>query len=89
MSAVDRMPVSWRAEYVKLCASLRNAREDLSLSQDKVSAKIGVGLRTLVRWEAGETSPDAMQLFRWADIVGVEITCVFHSPKTAQSEAAA
>lgn len=84
-SAIERTPPSWRGEYLSLCRRLRSAREAAGLSQDKVSARIGVGLRTLVRWEAGETSPDAMQLFRWADVVGLSLTS---APKVAHLQAA-
>lgn len=84
MNAAHRMPADWQKEYVKLCGSLRNARLALGLSRDRVSARIGASLRTFARWEAGETSPDALQLFRWADVVGVEITSVWHAPKMAR-----
>lgn len=85
MTGADQPRRSWRAEYLALAASLVAARHALVLSQDRVSARIGVGRRTFQRWEAGEASPDAMQLFRWADIVGISITS---APNLAQSIAA-
>lgn len=76
---------SWRGEYLSLCRSLIAARTAARMSQDRAAILVGVARRTFQRWESGEGSPDAMQLFRWADIVGISITS---APKLAHATAA-
>lgn len=62
------------SNYLRLTVMLREQRKARSLTQLNVSLAVGVNHRTIVRWEAGETVPDAMQLFRWSSVVGLEIT---------------
>lgn len=85
MTASPRPLRSWRGEYLALCSDLIRARVALGMPQDRAAALIGVGRRTFQRWETGESSPDALHLFRWSDIVGISITS---APKLAPPIAA-
>lgn len=71
--------------YLRLTVMLRERRKALKMTQQDVAHRVGASLRTLVRWEAGETVPDAMQLFHWADMVGVEITPILTQSGKAAS----
>lgn len=85
MTGATAQARSWRGEYLALCQALIAARAARGMSQDRVAASLGVGRRTVQRWEAGEASPDALHLFRWADLVGISITS---APKMAHATAA-
>ena len=40
---------------------VRNARKQLALSQPAFGKLLGVSKRTIVRWEAGDTSPTQLE----------------------------
>lgn len=63
----------WRRRYMATTGHLLQGRQRAKLTQDQVAGRIGVSRRTFQRYESGELVPDAMQLFRWAGVVGVEI----------------
>lgn len=64
----------WRTRYMALQGHLIRGRERAGLSQGYLASVLGVSLRTFQRWEGGETGPDPEILFKWADLVAVEIT---------------
>lgn len=70
-TARPRERSGWQSNYMALTRDLVFARKAAGLSQGRASVRIGVARRTFCRWEAGETVPDAMRLFRWADVVGL------------------
>lgn len=45
---------------------LKNERERLDLTQPRVGDLLGVGKTTVIRWEKGESAPDAVQLSAFA-----------------------
>lgn len=74
MSSVrPRERSGWQSNYMALTRDLVCARKAAGLSQGRASIRIGVARRTFCRWEAGETVPDAMRLFQWADVVGITL----------------
>lgn len=69
--------------YLNLTVQLRRGRKLAKVNQDGAALRIGVSRRTFQRWEDGEAMPDALQLFRWASLVGVEIASrLTHETKT-------
>lgn len=65
--------VSWKLAYTRLLGQLRQGRMKAGLSQSDIADRLVIGRRTFQRWEASECVPNAIQLFRWADVVGVSI----------------
>lgn len=63
----------WRPAYLAVLADLRRARAASGLTQAEVAARLGIHMRTLRRWENGESDPPAHMLFRWAAFVGVVV----------------
>jgi transcriptional regulator with XRE-family HTH domain len=55
----------------KVMAELVRLREKQSLSQEEAARRIGIGLRQLQRWEAGESMPRATNLAQAALAYGV------------------
>lgn len=63
-------PRGWKTSYLALIRLLTR-REALDISQQDLADHLGVGRRTLQRWEHGEAEPPAMRLFQWAARLGV------------------
>lgn len=74
--------VDWKTSYLALAGLLVRRREALGLSQEDVAKELGVGRRSLQRWEAGDAEPPAKRMFQWAGLLGVSI-----APDVAQSRA--
>lgn len=78
--------MSAASNYMALTGQLRRGRRLNDETQADMARMIGVSRRTFQRWEDGEAMPDALQLFRWAALVGVEIASVLtheEKPKAA------
>lgn len=45
-----------------LGAQIRKAREDAGFRREEMAVNLGVGLRTIQRWETGETAPSIKRL---------------------------
>lgn len=73
MNTPARAPTTWSASYLTLVSLLVCRREALRTSQEDLAAQLGVGRRTLQRWEHGEAEPGGMRLFQWAAALGVSI----------------
>lgn len=52
--------------------SLKAARVNAGLTQREAAERIGVDVSTIVKWEAGKTSPKATQLQKLCDVYGVD-----------------
>lgn len=63
-------------------ARLKEERERLGLTQQTFSALAGAGKRTLITWESGETSPNAVQLSALA-AAGVDALYLLTGNRTA------
>jgi len=70
----------WKSSYLALTTLLMRRREELGISQEALAALLGIGRRTLQRWESGEAEPPGMRMFQWAGVLGVRI-----APDVAQS----
>ena len=75
-------PLNWKASYLALVMLLARRRTEWGLSQETLAKHLGIGRRTLQRWESGEADPPAKRLFQWAARLGVAI-----APDVAQSAA--
>lgn len=53
---------------------LRQARADKGLTQAQLATILGVGIRTVARWEAGDSVPNATQLGALFILLGVGVT---------------
>ena len=53
--------------------SLCRIRHEKKLSQDVLASQIGVTRQAFNNWEGGVNAPTAMNLFKWADALGVEL----------------
>jgi len=60
-------------------------RIDLGLTQGAAAARIGVGVRTLNRWETRNAEPKALELFRWCSAMGVKLLPEVASPSDAMA----
>lgn len=52
---------------------IKNLRESKGLSQDRLSQELGINLRTLQRWESGETAIRSKNINRIADYFNVTV----------------
>ena len=51
---------------------LREARENKSMDQATLAAKVGIVTRTLQRWEKGEQVPDGLYITKIAKVTSVQ-----------------
>ncbi|WP_339379261.1 helix-turn-helix domain-containing protein [aff. Roholtiella sp. LEGE 12411] len=56
------LPTMELRKPLKISDLIRELRQQLDLSQEKFAAKLGVSLRTVNRWENGNTVPSPMAL---------------------------
>ena len=57
--------------------SLKAARVNAELSQQKVANEMGISKSTLISWEKGRTSPDVLQTKKLCKIYGMSIDDIF------------
>lgn len=53
---------------------IAGCRVEQELTQREVAAKVGVSVRTVQRWEAGESRPQNAHLLRLARLLGLDPT---------------
>lgn len=51
---------------------IRSAREALAMSQTDLAREVGVNLRTVMRWESGESRPRNRHLLRLCRVLGID-----------------
>ena len=68
--------IAWKASYLTCVGQLISRRRALGWSQEKLSQRLGVSYRTAQRWENGESSPTAPELFWWASVLNISITSI-------------
>jgi len=61
----------WGSDMAK---SIGSARAALGLTQAELARRVKVDVRTLARWEAGETHPTSRNLKRLARALGVSLS---------------
>jgi len=72
------MSASWRMSWMLLQGQLMRGRKARGWSQADLAARLGVGRRTIQRWEDGTADCSSEDLFRWSSAVGVSIISVAH-----------
>ncbi len=65
--------------------SLKAARVNAELTQEKAAKLIGIDKKTLINWEKSKTSPDLFQMKKMCNIYGVTIDDIFLKPKSTLS----
>lgn len=68
-------------EYIMISDRLKNERERLKLTQPEFAEASGVSKRTVIEWEKGNTSPNAVQLSSLSG-VGVDVQYVLTGEKS-------
>ncbi|WP_228350837.1 MULTISPECIES: helix-turn-helix domain-containing protein [Limnobaculum] len=68
-------------EYIMISDRLKNERERLRLTQPEFAEASGVSKRTVIEWEKGNTSPNAVQLSSLSG-VGVDVQYVLTGEKS-------
>lgn len=53
--------------------NLRNIRKEKGFSQEQLATRLNIVRQTVSKWEKGFSVPDAEQLVRLADILGVQV----------------
>ena len=71
---------------MRLQGQLLSRRQVLKLSQPQLADRLGISLATMKRWESGHVTPSAMNLFQWADALGIEITSTSAAGVTSDTE---
>ncbi len=69
--------------------TLTNLRLSKKLSQEKLAALIGVARKTILRWEAGQGTPKALQAKQLAKALGCSIGDVITAIEQAKDKGAA
>ena len=62
---------------LKFAETLRKLREENKLSQAQLGKRVFVNHSTIARWENGTRQPDAMMIFRLANVFGVDANMLF------------
>jgi transcriptional regulator with XRE-family HTH domain len=59
--------------FTELVKTIKERREALQVTQDRLAELSGVGLRTLKQFESGKGNPTLMTLQKLADVLGMEV----------------
>lgn len=65
----------------ELVRTLKQRREVLSVTQDRLAELSGVGLRTLKALESKKSNPTLETLTKLAEVLGMELKLVVKKPK--------
>lgn len=66
----------YSAEYQRLCAVLRELRQEAGLTQVQVAAELGVPQSFVSKYESGERRLDVIELGHVARVLGVSVRVV-------------
>lgn len=66
----------YSAEYQRLCALLRQLRQEAGLTQVQVAAELGVPQSFISKYESGERRLDVIELGHVAQALGVTVRAV-------------
>lgn len=66
--------------------TLKALRVNAGLTQKQAASKVGVAPATLIRWEAGKTSPTVQQVADLAELYGCELSDIFMPSMLTKSE---
>ena len=59
--------------FKELIRTIKERREALQVTQDRLAELSGVGLRTIKQFESGKGNPTLMTLQKIADVLGLEV----------------
>jgi transcriptional regulator with XRE-family HTH domain len=59
--------------FSDLIKILKERREELQVTQEKLAELSGVGLRTLKQFESGKGNPTLLTLQKLSDVLGMEV----------------
>lgn len=76
------------SDWGQLRKKLFRRRETMGLRQSDVADRGGFGLRSLERWENGDSEPGTFNLFLWCSVLGVRLTPVLDDLPVAESKSA-
>ena len=83
MSAVaERVPVRRKVTPVQFGARLRELREAAGLTLRDMAARVGKSYATVSQWEAGNTSPNFVDVVKIAAVLGQPVDAFAVIPTT-------
>jgi transcriptional regulator with XRE-family HTH domain len=59
--------------FKELIRTIKERREALQVTQERLAELSGVGLRTIKQFESGKGNPTLMTLQKIADVLGLEV----------------
>ena len=59
--------------YIELIKTIKERREALQVTQERLAELSSVGLRTLKQFESGKGNPTLFTLHKIADVLGMEV----------------
>jgi transcriptional regulator with XRE-family HTH domain len=59
--------------FVELIKTIKERREALQVTQERLAELSGVGLRTLKQFESGKGNPTLLTLQKISDVLGMEV----------------
>jgi transcriptional regulator with XRE-family HTH domain len=59
--------------YTELIKTIKERREALQVTQERLAELSGVGLRTLKQFESGKGNPTLLTLQKISDVLGMEV----------------
>lgn len=59
--------------FTELIKTIKERREVLQVTQEKLAELSGVGLRTLKQFESGKGNPTLLTLQKISDVLGMEV----------------
>ena len=66
--------------FKKIIKDIKERREVMNVTQEKVAELAGVGLRTLKQLEGGKGNPTLQTLQKIADVIGMEVCLQVKKP---------
>ena len=59
--------------YTELVKTIKERREALQVTQERLAELSGLGLRTLKQFESGKANPTLLTLQKISDVLGMEV----------------
>lgn len=71
-------------DFIKSGEFIANLRKEKGLTQQELGTLLGVGDKTVSKWERGINVPDVIMIKKIADVFGVEIEEILNGEKSAK-----
>ena len=59
--------------FIELIKTIKERREALQVTQERLAELSGVGLRTLKQFESGKGNPTLLTMHKISDVLGMEV----------------